>query len=82
MLDNNKTLHFRAFPTKTLDSIFHKSSKTLFLAKKSYRQFFFIRNTKSKSVNITVFEKIKNLKFIIQCLKVSGDPQNIFKKMS
>ena len=59
MLDNNKTLHFRAFPAKTFDSIFHKSPKTLFLAKKRYRHFF-ISSTKSKSVNITVFENIKN----------------------
>ena len=81
MLDNNKALHFRAFPTKTLDSIFHKSSKTLFLAK-SYRQFFFIRSTKSKSVNITVFEKIKNLKIMRKYLKVSGDPKNILKSES
>ena len=82
MLDNNKTLHFREFPTKTLDSIFHKSSRTLFLAKKSYRQFFFIRSTKSKSVNITVFEKIKILKIMRKYLKVSGDPKNILKSES
>ena len=30
MLDNNKTPHFRAFPAKTLDSIFDKSPKPLF----------------------------------------------------
>ena len=31
MVDNNKVLRFRVFPSKTFNSIFHKRPKTLFL---------------------------------------------------